>query len=546
MIAVLVGLAVWPVLAPQIQVFGLVALPKPPEVLRDQAQQIIAEADYARQARDSAFVFRANEEYLRHVGDTDRSPERWERLRQSQPPAVEFQYRQSPQSLVRRNSSSFGMQMFDPPMTTPGMVRVNLDPEGRLRSFLAVPEALQRSQNPSPRGVDWTTMLNEAGFDPAKLTSETPGWRPPVFADSRAAWTGVYPHDLNTEIRIEAASLEGVPVSFRVLEPWDRPPSASPVEISTTRQVSDVLTIVFWSLAVAGAFLVALRNLRLGRGDRRTALRFALYMGIVRLLYLVGTHHVTGIDELVLIIGHLARASWVSVSVWVFYIALEPYARRLWPRILVTWMRLFNGQWRDPQVGRDVLLGVGFGITTALLFWFQVWAIPRLLGVSGSFYSLFPEVFEVLRGPRHAVANLAAVHLNYMQWEVLIIVLLLVILRLIFRRTWIAATILILAQLFTRMPDEGAWAFAVVFLVAALLYLWLLLRVGFLSVAVGISVYRLIDNSPMTYDTSVWYFGATLLALSMVLGLTLYGFRVSLAGQPLFRNLLQGEAKAGS
>ncbi len=28
----------------------------------------------------------------------------------------------------------------------------------------------------------------------------------------------------------------------------------------------------------------------------------------------------------------------------------------------------FNGQWGDPQVGRDVLVGVGFGVGTAFLF----------------------------------------------------------------------------------------------------------------------------------------------------------------------------------
>ena len=33
--------------------------------------------------------------------------------------------------------------------------------------------------------------------------------------------------------------------------------------------------------------------------------------------------------------------------VWVFYLAFEPYARRLWPRMLVSWVRVLGGHFRD-------------------------------------------------------------------------------------------------------------------------------------------------------------------------------------------------------
>ena len=37
--------------------------------------------------------------------------------------------------------------------------------------------------------------------------------------------------------------------------------------------------------------------------------------------------------------------------------AVEPFARRTWPKLLISWQRLLNGRFRDPLVGRDVLLG---------------------------------------------------------------------------------------------------------------------------------------------------------------------------------------------
>jgi serine/threonine-protein kinase len=46
-----------------------------------------------------------------------------------------------------------------------------------------------------------------------------------------------------------------------------------------------------------------------------------------------------------------------SCFIWALYIALEPYVRRRWPATLVSWSRLLAGRFRDPLVGRDVLVG---------------------------------------------------------------------------------------------------------------------------------------------------------------------------------------------
>ena len=54
--------------------------------------------------------------------------------------------------------------------------------------------------------------------------------------------------------------------------------------------------------------------------------------------------------------------------IWLFYMAIEPYVRRLWPGTLVAWGRALDGQWRDPMVGRHILLGAVAGIGFSVLF----------------------------------------------------------------------------------------------------------------------------------------------------------------------------------
>ena len=53
--------------------------------------------------------------------------------------------------------------------------------------------------------------------------------------------------------------------------------------------------------------------------------------------------------------------------VWVCYIALEPHVRRLWPDLIVSWTRLLSGRFRDPLVGRAIL--VGGVLNTGVILW---------------------------------------------------------------------------------------------------------------------------------------------------------------------------------
>jgi serine/threonine-protein kinase len=52
-------------------------------------------------------------------------------------------------------------------------------------------------------------------------------------------------------------------------------------------------------------------------------------------------------------------------ALWVIYLALEPWLRRRWPHTMIGWTRYTAQGIRDPLVGRDLLVGVGFGLLTA-------------------------------------------------------------------------------------------------------------------------------------------------------------------------------------
>ena len=58
---------------------------------------------------------------------------------------------------------------------------------------------------------------------------------------------------------------------------------------------------------------------------------------------------------------------------------LEPTVRALWPQQAAAWVRLLYGRFRDALVGRDLLIGVAFGL--AALLWAQLYvAVPGWLG----------------------------------------------------------------------------------------------------------------------------------------------------------------------
>jgi hypothetical protein len=76
-----------------------------------------------------------------------------------------------------------------------------------------------------------------------------------------------------------------------------------------------------------------------------------------------------------------------------FYLALEPYIRRTWPELLVSWTRTLSGEFNDPLVGRDVFLGILFGAAQVSL-WVSLVAAPFFLPIRGETPYFEPATLE--------------------------------------------------------------------------------------------------------------------------------------------------------
>jgi len=530
-------------LAPHTTLLGMVRLDKPPEFLQERAREILAQAAFERKSADSLFAFAADRDYLKDLLHRDRADSsRWEILQSAPPSGIQFWYRESSWALAPINGATIGEWLVDPPDTTPGMARVGLDPDGRLNSFLVVP-AERLTPSPASAEPDWATLLQATGVDAKTLVPVAPEWASPVSADRRAAWTGSWPGNQGIPLRIEAAAVGGRPVWLRIILPWTRP-KEEPAKPGAFWNRASLLAHTLWPLTVITvAGIVALRNVRRGRGDRRGALRLALYLGAARMSWFLGAHHVASADEPELFFSHLAFAMLLVGLAYVFYLAVEPYLRRLWPRMLVSWVRVLEGRFRDPLVGRDILIGSAAGALTAIIIGLSTW-IPATLGGDPTLPLWSRWSLEPLRGTVPTLVTFAGIHSQAL-FEIIFPVTSILIFRLLLRRTWASLMAAGLMGMVLFYPDSGSIPG---YLVGYLLWLtiaWLVLfRAGLLAFAAMFTVYRLIEVIPLTPRPAAWYLGATLLSLALIVTPPLYGFWISRAGRPLFRDeLLEPSAR---
>ena len=181
--------------------------------------------------------------------------------------------------------------------------------------------------------------------------------------------------------RAEAAAYQGRPGFFQIVGPVDaaaahgtgRADSGVPLHAIRRRRSS-------WCSA-GGAFALARHNLRSGRGDRRGATRVSLFvLGAFIAAWVIGARHsLQSCEEINTFLTFLALALLNAGILWLAYVALEPYVRRYCPEILMSWTRLLGGRFRDPRVGRDILVGIAAGVVVALLR-LAFYLLPPLVG----------------------------------------------------------------------------------------------------------------------------------------------------------------------
>ncbi len=501
-----------------------------PAVQEDRARSIIAELGYEEDVYadpvDQAWGLVTWDDVIASVGEAgEASGDPWPALRH-RPDAVSYWYRQSPQILLpsANNPPVFTrgrVGITNPLPISPGEVSVLLDGAGNLRRFELMPR--RYSMGDVIAEPDWSVLFRLAGLDPARFEEDRPRYQRFLAPDRRRAWIGTLAERPDEPLQVEAGSFEGRPVLFNVatvagLEPLGEQPERR------KRTVSWVIVMVVQPLVILWVVILAVRiarrNILQGRADRRGALRFGvLSFGLFLAGRALASHAM--MTELwptefwELIVG----ATFIGMVSWSLYTAAEPLGRQVWPTMFVSSSRLLSRpklQRRDPLIGGSVLVGVLGGSLDFLIqgpvhhLLAPLWTgqPERPLGLD----------LDLLQGQSQALAFLldAAVLLTFM----LVLIVSAVMIRRLVRNLPIAVGLTLV--LWTLMSGSGTPARIAMNFVTAAIMLTILLRWGAVAMVVAQVVLRWLWQARFI-DPSAWYSQGSVLVLSAVILLTLYG-----------------------
>jgi serine/threonine-protein kinase len=535
--ATLFMLIVLMLLVDRASILGWVSWPRSVGALEDNARGILQRLGHDLERVDGTQGFAVNWPWLRYVAATDTSSARWRVLREPGQWGMVYSYRQAPRVLVPRDIGG-AITGSDPPRA-PHDAQVQTDLRGRLIYMTVMPETAGAPVK-STVVPDWTPLFLEAGLDASRFQPVAPTLNPQLTADIRAAWSGVLPDLANYPVRVEAAAYRGKPVFFELVVPWDSywQPGTPTVRRTAANALTRVGFLLFILFAVTTTGVIAIRNWLTGKGDRHGAFRLAIVVFALRfLVWVLGGHHVPVPEaQWFLLVTALGISLTDAAATWAFYLALEPYARRLHPRFLVSWTRVLRGRWRDALVGRDILFGVA-AATVLILFWGELYVLmPQVLGTSAPVPVPHPlgampfltvmqgTPTRALLGGRYVLEALATLAVRTFGtafvWFMVFLGL-----HLVLRRRWAAVIAMIPIGTMLGWPaslsgyDSIALACSAAGVVVGL---WTL-RAGLVGAVALFFCLNLWMDFPVTADVDAPHFGTGLVAVLIIAALGAYG-----------------------
>jgi hypothetical protein len=343
------------------------------------------------------------------------------------------------------------------------------------------------------------------------------------------------------QVRVEAAAYRGRPTYLQLVYPWTQPALMREAPRTRSERIIQGFVAIVVLIVLGVASLVARHNLRKGRGDRRGAVRvWAVIFAAMAVALVVRSKHVTNVNiELDRLFTALGWSLFCAGAVWLLYLALEPYVRKFWPTTLISWSRFVAGNVLDPQVGRDVLIGVGASALILLIGRLDSLIRP-VLGYP-TVQAAVPYI-EMLMGPREVLALIGQMIFSA-SFNAVWIVFGLVAVNLVARRVWVTALVMTLFLMLTGLGNIGeakpVWLSIVVGLLSVSLIVFIMLRFGLLATLVFFFANFLLNSSTITLDPGKWFFSTSTLMLLLVAALGFYGFYASRGGEPLLgRRLL--------
>jgi serine/threonine-protein kinase len=506
--------------------------------LRDRAMALERQLGLGREAVDRADGFQRSTwalDWIRAQPDAD---VRARVLATGQPAPLLFWYRSSPEPIVAANPAGRTAQPRDPALDTPGMTLLVLDSQGRLVELTVVPGLRRTPADPTATPVDWSALFTAAGLPMTGFTETSPTTTPLVYADARRAWTGSSPELPGVTLGVEAASWEGLPVSFLVQGPWTPTSDGRPgtrAARGATEFVSYAASVIILPMMLMGGVLLARRNLRRGRGDRLGAWRLAATIfGVELAAWVLLADHVAVAPVELGRLGAVAGRALLAASVYgLFYIALEPQVRRTWPQMLITWSRVIAGHVRDAMVGRDLVVGVAAGLLMTTLT-LGHYLLPSLAGWPE--FRPAPSSLAALEGARQT-SGLLLDRLSSALSNAMLGALGLVLMRVLVRRAWLAFALAI--GVFSFLAAEGMIQTGVLALdlaigaVIVLIVLGTIFRFGLVAGVVAFFTHFVTKDVPLTLDPGKPYFEQSLFLVVLFLGMAATGFVLARSNEPL-------------
>jgi Protein kinase domain len=501
----------------RVMLINRVPTPKSPEALFDRAQEALGKLGYGS-AYDSAAGLGFSLDYANFIRTTSDAADRWTLLRAGRPETFYAWYRTSPRLLVPLGTES-NITGLNPPLLVGGMTLAVVDASGRLSEFHAVPPPVE-SGSPAT-ATDWSPLFDAAALPAGAFKEVTPERVPLVFADERKAWEGRLAEQPDHLFRVEAAAHAGKPVYFVVAGPWSRSSRGPAAGLPLFNLIiSNLAVIIMPALMLAGVVL-SRRNVRLGRGDRLGAFKAASVLFTLSLVsWVLGASHVGIIgQDTMRLFAAIGRALFDSALLWLTYLGLEPYVRRFTPDSLIGWTRLLGGQWRDPRVATDVLLGISAGLAMTLLYAVHN-ILPTLVGQPEPMPIVSND--RVLMGLRFVlgviVGQITSAFLSSMLGVVGIMALLILV-----KNRWRAGALGVV--IYTPVVISGMFPQGTPWLDVALgagiisILIFVIIRFGLLAAVAALATHFILLRAPLTMDWNswrgpigLWYLGVVLAA----------------------------------
>jgi serine/threonine protein kinase len=482
-----------------------------PEVLKQKARDITASFGYPRRPGDSSYWLDQRLPLIRYL-DQLPAPRKFKDWLDSEAPAS-LVYRESLEPLVAQPLGN--VTGTNPPLTSPGSVKVVLDLAGRLREFAAVPYSSYSGKPAEPILSD--TVFRAAGFDPARFSEITPVTLPTVPTDSMRAWTGLHPVIPKLNVQIEMGWWKGRLTYLSIIWPWTTPTGFVGTNPGIAR-LQAMLFPVMTGIGLIFAIFFADRNWKQQRADRRGAFLVGLTMFGLTLSEWALSVHVAASNSMTSICANALFDAVASGAIFlILYLALEPAVRLRWPHSLITWNRLLAGRWSDAQVGSHVLIGMALGFVLLIMASFTNTGLETFGGL------------YVLNGTRYWFAGLlgrvtAAISTGLM------IFFLIFGLRTLLRKDWAAAIVggLVFTAIQGDLALSAHWqtVFAVyLILITALIFA--LLRFGLVVTVTAVFALNTLNAVSIGTDPSAWYLPAGVATAAVLLALTALAFRNS-------------------